>query len=139
MSIWDPFVAKERRKRLLQGGHKVKKTHDGKAPKWTDAELRFLKEWYAKKPSAWIAKKLRRSEQAVRNHAYQLGLRFPHRRKWTKEDDDFIRTWYRKKPIGWIVEQLSSTTAAVHSRARTLGVVKPRILKSSRNTDYSMF
>jgi hypothetical protein len=135
MSIWDAFLAKERRKRR---SHKVKKTNDGKSPRWTDEEHQFLKEWYTKKPTAWISKKLRRSEQAVRNNARLLGLRFPRRKKWTKEDDDFIRKWYRKKPIGWIVEQLSSTTAAVHARAKELGVAKLSAHARSAKKDYSM-
>lgn len=124
MSIWSAINKRYKSFDAPTSRRRLKSKGKGKGERWTEKENALIYKWYAKRPTRWLAEKLRRSEQAVRDHAKRLGLKHGTHRLWTPAEDALLKKWYVEKPVDWIAAQLGRGVNAVRGRAKLLGVHK---------------
>lgn len=123
MSIWSAISKRYRDFDSPPSRRRLKSRGQGKGDRWTEEEDILIRRWYLKKPTKWLAKKLRRSAPAVNQRAQRLGLH-DTKRLWTPSEDAFLRKWYAEKPVDWIAKQLGRKVGAVRYRATILAIHK---------------
>lgn len=133
MSIWSAISKRYRDFDSPPSRRRLKSSGQGKGERWTEKEDALICKWYTKKPTAWLAAKLRRSEPAVRFHAKRLGLKHGTKRRWAAKEDAFLRKWYIEKTVDWLANQLGRSVGAVRGRAKLLGVYKNVLGRTHRN------
>jgi hypothetical protein len=91
---------------------------------WSSREDIFLRKFYSKRQSAWIASRLGRDVAAVRSHANKMGLRsaYTTNRKWTSHDVEYVRHNYATVGAKQIAKHLGKSAASVTECAQRLGV-----------------
>lgn len=92
--------------------------------RWCAQEDAVLRRDYGKVPAAAIARKLKRSENAVGQRASKL--RLDSGRFWTPEEDNILRLRFADEPTAAIAHALGRKPASLASRARALGLRKSR-------------
>lgn len=133
MSIWSAISKRYRDIDSPPPRRRLKSRGQGKGERWTEKEDALIRKWYTKKPTAWLADKLRRSVPAVRSHAKRLGIKYETKRRWIAEEDALLKKWYAEKPVDWIADQLGRNVNAVRCRAKLLGVHKNILGRTHRN------
>ncbi len=107
----------------------------GRKKSWTEEEEKFLRKKYANASAKEIAKRLGKTETAIRRMAERLELR-KKEWGWTEEKDEFIKENYASMDKKQIAEKLGKTPAAVVTRAFALGVKKhPKQSKEKTTTE----
>lgn len=93
---------------------------------WTEQEIRYMQQWYGKKPVKVIAKNLYRSYNSVQRKAQTLGLTTPNikstRKAWTEEELDYLERNYTKRSCTFIAKKLNRTITSIKRKANTLGL-----------------
>ncbi len=90
-------------------------------PPWTVQDP-FLEEHYGRMPVREIARRLGRSEQAVKGRAHRKGLKI--KADWTDAEDDFLRAHYDEFTCAQLGRLLGRTAGAVKRQACQLGITK---------------
>lgn len=86
--------------------------------KWNEKDEIFLKKYYPKKGSIWVANHLHRTKESCRQKANSLGIyRSNH---WGKKDDAFVIRYYKEKGPYWIANKLDRTISSITHRANRL-------------------
>ena len=90
--------------------------------KWSQEDDLFLEKYYPDNGSAWVSKRLHKTQQACISHANKLGLvRSNH---WKREEDAFVLKYYLSKGPLWISKKLKRTKNSIEHRAHRLGAEK---------------
>lgn len=90
--------------------------------KWSQEDDLFLEKYYPDNGSAWVSKRLHKTQQACISHANKLGLvRSNH---WKREEDAFVLKHYLSKGPLWISKKLKRTKNSIEHRAHRLGAEK---------------
>lgn len=92
--------------------------------RWRAQEDAVLRRDYGKVPAAAIARKLKRSENAIGQRASKLKL--DSGRFWSPAEDDILRRRFADEPTAAIAHDLGRKPASLASRARVLGLRKSR-------------
>ena len=91
--------------------------------RWTDAELKYLKETYGRKPLSEIARELDRTGEAIRKRAQQLHLHHAldakrvAPRQWTDDEMQYIKDVHGHTPASEIAQKLDRTEASIRAKA----------------------
>ena len=99
---------------------------------WTAEEISLLKELYPASPTDELAKRLGRSEAAVKHRAYSLGVKRQSWRDklWTAEELEMLRTLYPNcKSTREIAKKIGRPWGSVRQIASNLGISKVKRLK----------
>jgi hypothetical protein len=101
---------------------------------WTKADIRLLKRMYPKGNTRKIAERLGRPLTAVRQKAYDMGLKTNIYQYWTKEDLLRLAQLYPHTPTNQLALQLGRSPGSVKTKARELDLRKTkdymRLIKS---------
>ena len=89
--------------------------------KWMEEDIQYLRENSGKMPASQIAAHLGRSEVAVREKRYALGLKCS-RPAWTEEEEDILREIWGTMSIPGICRKLDRSRNAVMVRVNRLGL-----------------
>lgn len=89
---------------------------------WSTAAEQKLARLYATTPLPRLAFLLKRSENAIKQHARKLGLQ--RRRYWTTAEIKILRRRYPNEPASAIAKDLSRKTTQVQAQANKLGLKK---------------
>ena len=91
---------------------------------YTENEIEFIKENYAKMTNKNIAEELGKTQSSISYVARQLGLvKQPHK-PWTKEEDDFLIEHYIDFTSEEIAKHLGRTVASINGRRDELHLVR---------------
>lgn len=117
--------------------------------KWTEEEIKFLRQNYHKLKYKQIAEILGRSLKSVETKAFELGLRkgsvMPT--VWTEEKIEYLKKNYHKMTYEELSKQLGISKRAIKTKLRQLGIkkrykpelkVETKLLKLSEITCNSM-
>lgn len=92
---------------------------------WSASDEAELRRLYPKLPVPEVARRLNRTQTAVRSRAKVLGVtRGRRRRYWTPEEDGLLRTRYAREFTKAIAADLGRPTRSVYQRAAALGLRK---------------
>lgn len=94
---------------------------------WSKEDEKYLKENYGSTPVSVMAKKLGRTEDAVKVRAYVFGLvdeKTITRAKWTKEEISFLKKNINKKTNEEMAQYLGRSVASVAGKLSELKVKK---------------
>jgi hypothetical protein len=99
---------------------------------WSPRATRILRRLYPRRPLEEIAKRLRRSTSAVKNHAVVLGVRRKTgRRFWLPEEEKRLRQLYPDTPGKEIAATFKRPLVHVYAKAKRLGLEKSAAFKAS--------
>lgn len=91
---------------------------------YTNNEIEYLKENFAKYTNKQLAEQLKKTESSIKNAANKLGLiKQPHK-TWTKEDDEFLIAHYIEMTSQEIGKKLGRTVHSINARRDDLGLVR---------------
>ena len=110
-----------------------------RAPRWTEAELAYLRDAYARRePLADIAVALRRPYKTVSTKASRLGLALREQpRAWSTKDDCYLRAHYESMPTTEIARALGRSHGTIKRRADGLGMLSvKRRARAAVQDDY---
>jgi hypothetical protein len=91
---------------------------------WTTAEIRLLQEEYPTSKPRELALKLGRPFTAVRQKAYDLGIKTKAYRYWTERELDQLRELYPHTAASEIAKKLKRTKASIIAKLRKLNLTK---------------
>ena len=101
---------------------------------WTKADIRLLKKLYPHGNIKEIAERLNRPLTAVRQKAYDIGMKTDVYNYWTKEDLKLLRKLYANTVTTKIAARLKRSPGSVKTKARQLGLKKSkRYLKAIKS------
>jgi len=90
--------------------------------RWSDEEVRFLKENYAKMKAREIAERLGRTKLSVVSKASELGLRKREWRRWGLDEVEFLMNNYGRMKVREIAERLGRSEHSVRVKLSKLGL-----------------
>ena len=91
---------------------------------WTKEDIKLLKRLYPHGNTRKIAKRLGRPLTAVRQKAYDIGLKTSIYQYWSKEDLLELAKLYPHTPTSELAERLSRSAGSIKTKARELGLKK---------------
>jgi methylphosphotriester-DNA--protein-cysteine methyltransferase len=101
---------------------------------WTKEDIRLLKRLYPKGNIKNLAERLNRPLTAVRQKAYDIGMKSDVYNYWTKEDLRLLRKLYANTVTAEIATRLKRSAGSVKTKARQLGLKKSqRFLKAIKS------
>lgn len=101
---------------------------------WTKADIRLLKRLYPHGNIKKIAERLNRPLTAVRQKAYDIGMKTDVYNYWTKVDLRLLRKLYANTETTKIAARLKRSAGSVKTKARQLGLKKSkRYLKAIKS------
>ena len=101
---------------------------------WTKEDIRLLKRLYPKGNIKNLAERLNRPLTAVRQKAYDIGMKSDVYNYWTKEDLKLLRKLYANTVTAEIATRLKRSAGSVKTKARQLGLKKSqRFLKAIKS------
>ncbi len=113
----------------------VKKKKLIKGPwSWTKDDIRLLKKLYPHGNTRKIAERLNRPLTAVRQKAYDIGMKTDVYQYWSKGDIKLLKKLYPKAITQELAERLGRSAGSIKTKARQLGLRKTdRYLKTMRS------
>jgi hypothetical protein len=101
---------------------------------WTKEDIKLLKKLYRKGNIKKIAERLNRPLTAVRQKAYDIGMKSDVYHYWTKPDLQLLRKLYANTVTTEIAARLKRSAGSVKTKARQLGLKKSkRYLKAIKS------
>jgi hypothetical protein len=101
---------------------------------WTEDDIKLLKKLYPRGNTKMIAEKLCRPLTAVRQKAYDMGMKTNVYNYWTEEDLELLTELYPKTETGELARRFSRSAGSVKTKARQLGLKKcPSYLKAIKS------
>ena len=101
---------------------------------WTKDDIRLLKRLYPKGNIKKIAERLNRPLTAVRQKAYDMGMKTSVYNYWTKDELRLLRKSYANTVTQELADKLNRSAGSVKTKARQLGLKKTkRYLKAIKS------
>jgi hypothetical protein len=101
---------------------------------WTKDDIRLLKRLYPKGNIKKIAERLNRPLTAVRQKAYDMGMKTDVYNYWTKAELKLLRKSYANTVTQELADKLNRSAGSVKTKARQLGLKKTkRYLKAIKS------
>ena len=101
---------------------------------WTDDDIKLLKRLYPRGNTKMIAAKLCRPLTAVRQKAYDMGMKTDIYSYWTEDDLELLTKLYPDTITDELAERFGRSPGSVKTKARQLGLRKSdsylKIIKS---------
>jgi len=91
---------------------------------WTKDDIRLLKKLYPRGNTRKIAERLNRPLTAVRQKAYDIGIKTDVYQYWSKEDIKLLEKFYPNTITQELAKRLRRSAGSVKTKARQLGLRK---------------
>jgi transcriptional regulator of aromatic amino acid metabolism len=91
---------------------------------WTKDDIRLLKKLYPQGNTKKIAERLNRPLTAVRQKAYDIGIKTDVYQYWSKEDIKLLEKLYPNTITQELAKRLRRSAGSVKTKARQLGLRK---------------
>ena len=91
---------------------------------WTEDDIKLLKRLYPRGNTKMIAAKLCRPLTAVRQKAYDMGMKTDIYNYWTEDDLDILTKHYPDTITDELAERFGRSAGSVKTKARQLGLKK---------------
>ena len=91
---------------------------------WTENEIKLLKQLYPHGNTKMIAEKLRRPLTAVRQKAYDMGMKTDIYKYWTEDELELLIILYSDTTTDELAKRFGRSTGSVKTKARQLGLRK---------------
>ncbi len=91
---------------------------------WTKDDIKLLKKLYPKGNIKMIAERLNRPLTAVRQKAYDIGMKSDVYHYWTKADLQLLKKRYANTVTTELADRLKRSAGSVKTKARQLGLKK---------------
>jgi len=91
---------------------------------WTEEDIKLLKRLYPRGNTKMIAEKLCRPLTAVRQKAYDMGMKTEVYNYWTEEDLDILSELYPDMQTNELARRFGRSAGSVKTKARQLGLKK---------------
>ena len=91
---------------------------------WTDDDIKLLKRLYPRGNTRMIADKLCRPLTAVRQKAYDMGIKTDIYNYWTEDDLKLLSKLYPNTITDELAERFGRSAGSVKTKARQLGLRK---------------
>ena len=91
---------------------------------WTENDIKLLKQLYPRGNTKMIAEKLRRPLTAVRQKAYDMGMKTDIYNFWTEDDLKLLSNLYADTRTDEVDERFGRSAGSVKTKARQLGLKK---------------
>ena len=91
---------------------------------WTEDDIKLLKRLYPRGNTRMIADKLCRPLTAVRQKAYDMGMKTDIYNYWTEDDLKLLAKLYPETITDELAERFGRSTGSVKTKARQLGLRK---------------
>ncbi|HUT47496.1 MAG TPA: hypothetical protein VMX36_14540 [Sedimentisphaerales bacterium] len=91
---------------------------------WTEDDIKLLKQLYPRGNTRMIAAKLCRPLTAVRQKAYDMGMKTDIYNYWTEDDLKLLSKLYANTITGELAERFGRSAGSVKTKARQLGLKK---------------
>jgi hypothetical protein len=106
-------MAKEKQKKLISGPWS-----------WTKDDIKLLKKLYPHGNTKMIAERLCRPLTAVRQKAYDIGMKTEIYQYWTKDDLKLLKELYPNTITEELAKRFSRSAGSIKTKARQLGLRK---------------
>jgi hypothetical protein len=93
---------------------------------WTEDDIKLLKRLYPRGNTKMIAKKLCRPLTAVRQKAYDMGMKTDIYQYWTEDELKVLTKLYPNTITDELAERFNRSAGSVKTKARQLGLKKSR-------------
>lgn len=93
---------------------------------WTKDDIKLLKKLYPHGNTRMIARRLNRPLTAVRQKAYDMGMKTEGYQYWTEEDLKLLREFYPDTATDELAGRFTRSTGAIKTKARQMGLRKSR-------------
>ena len=93
---------------------------------WTEDDIKLLKKLYPHGNTRMIAEKLCRPLTAVRQKAYDMGMKTNIYNYWTEDDLDILTRLYPEMGTNELARRFGRSAGSVKTKARQLGLKKSR-------------
>lgn len=93
---------------------------------WTEDDIKLLKKLYPRGNTRMIAEKLCRPLTAVRQKAYDMGMKTDVYQYWTDNDLRLLRKLYPNTITDELAERFGRSPGSIKTKARQLGLRKTR-------------
>lgn len=101
---------------------------------WTEGDIKLLKRLYPRGNTRMIAEKLCRPLTAVRQKAYDMGMKTDIYNYWTEDELEVLSERYADTVTDELAERFGRSAGSVKTKARQLGLKKsPRYLKAIKS------
>ena len=101
---------------------------------WTEDDIKLLKQLYPRGNTKMIAEKLCRPLTAVRQKAYDMGIKTDIYNYWTEDDLELLTELYSDTITDELAKRFGRSAGSVRTKARHLGLKKsqsyPKAIKS---------
>ena len=91
---------------------------------WTEEDIKLLKKLYPRGNTKIIAQKLRRPLTAVRQKAYDMGMKTDIYKYWTEDDLELLATIYPDTATKELTKQFDRSAGSIKTKAHQLGLKK---------------
>ena len=91
---------------------------------WTKDDIKLLKRLYPRGNTRKIAQRLGRPLTAVRQKAYDIGIKTKIYQYWTDDSIKLLIELYPNTSIKELVKKLDRSTGSIKTKARELGLKK---------------
>jgi len=91
---------------------------------WTEDDIRLLKQLYPRGNTKRIAEKLCRPLTAVRQKAYDMGMKTSIYNYWTEDDLELLARLYPDTITNELARRFGRSAGSVKTKARQLGLKK---------------
>ncbi|OHB64646.1 MAG: hypothetical protein A2168_01375 [Planctomycetes bacterium RBG_13_50_24] len=91
---------------------------------WTEDDIKLLKRLYPRGNTKMIAEKLCRPLTAVRQKAYDMGMKTDIYSYWTEDDLKLLAKLYPETITDELAERFGRSAGSVKTKARQLGLKK---------------
>ena len=91
---------------------------------WTKDDIKLLKQLYPRGNTKMIAEKLCRPLTAVRQKAYDMGMKTDIYKLWTDDDLELLTKLYPYTITGELAKRFGRSAGSVKTKARQLGLKK---------------
>jgi len=91
---------------------------------WTEHDIKLLKQLYPRGKTKMIAEKLSRPLTAVRQKAYDIGIKTDIYKYWTDDDLKLLSNLYVDTKTDELAKRFGRSVGSVKTKARQLGLKK---------------
>ena len=91
---------------------------------WTKDDIKLLKRLYPRGNTKKIAERLNRPLTAVRQKAYDMGMKTDVYRYWSEDDLKLLAKLYPETAMKDLVKQFGRSAGSIKTKARELGLKK---------------
>lgn len=91
---------------------------------WTQDDIKLLKRLYPRGNTRMIAEKLGRPLTAVRQKAYDMGMKTEVYNYWTEDDLEILTRLYPEMETDELARRFSRSAGSIKTKARQLGLKK---------------